>query len=318
MTHSVIPRADRAFSSARPGSTTLARRDPSLTVTQRFQARPDQRDRPLLVRVDATNSGQVYTIDGQVFSLGRHPDNAACIDDQGISRYHARLLLQSDKHWIEDLNSSNGTFLNGRRITSCELANGDIIQLGPRVSFRFSVASEDEERVLKQLYESSVRDPMTRVYNRQYFAAQVTNELSFAVRHRTELTLLLLDIDFFKKVNDTYGHLAGDEILRQVANALHDQLRTEDLLARYGGEEFVILLRDISLKDGARAAERLRTAVERLRIEFQGQLIPVTVSIGCASLACCQHPSPDVLLQAADERLYAAKEGGRNRVVASG
>jgi diguanylate cyclase (GGDEF)-like protein len=268
-----------------------------------------------LVRVDATNSGQVYTLTGTAFSLGRHPDNAVCIDDQGLSRYHAKIAVHSERYWIEDLNSSNGTYLNGRRVTSCELANGDTVQLGPRVSFRFSVTSEDEERVLKQLYEASVRDPMTRVFNRQYFACQVASELSFAVRHRTELSVLLLDIDFFKKVNDTHGHLAGDEVLRRVARELEAQLRTEDLLARYGGEEFVVLLRGISIIDAGRAGERLRVAIERLRVEFAGAHIPVTISVGCAGLDDGTKQSPEVLVGLADARLYAAKRSGRNRVV---
>jgi two-component system, cell cycle response regulator len=315
VTHSVIPQRPDSFAGTRARSA-LGGRDASLTVTQRFSTKLDERDRALLVRVDATNSGQVYTLAGTAFSLGRHPDNAVCIDDQGLSRYHAKIVMHSERYWIEDLGSSNGTYLNGRRVTSCELANGDTVQFGPRVSFRFSVASEDEERVLKQLYEASVRDPMTRVFNRQYFASQVASELSYAVRHRTELSVLLLDIDFFKKVNDTYGHLAGDEILRGVARELEAQLRTEDLLARYGGEEFVVLLRGISLPDATRAGERLRVAIEKLRLQFQGTAIPVTISVGCAGLDDCTKQSPEVLVGVADARLYAAKRAGRNRVVA--
>jgi two-component system, cell cycle response regulator len=317
LSHSITPQRPDSFAGTRARAGTLSTRDPGLTVTQRFSTKLDHRDRALLVRIDATNSGQVHTLAGSVFSLGRHPDNAVCIDDQGLSRYHAKITMHSDRHWIEDLNSSNGTYLNGRRVTSCELANGDTIQLGPRVSFRFSVASEDEERVLKQLYEASVRDPMTRVFNRQYFASQIASELSFAVRHRTELSVLLLDIDFFKKVNDTYGHLAGDEILRCVARELEAQLRTEDLLARYGGEEFIVLLRGISLIDAARAGERLRAAVQRLRVEFQSQHIPVTISVGCASLQSKALAHADELVAIADARLYAAKRAGRNRVMSA-
>lgn len=168
---------------------------------------------------------------------------------------------------------------------------------------------------MRQLYESSVKDPMTQVFNRQYFDAQITSELSFALRHATELSLLIVDIDFFKKVNDSYGHLAGDAVLRSVAEVLQGQLRTEDTLARYGGEEFVVLLRGITLADSIRAAERLRTAVERAVIQHGTQHIPITLSIGCASVASCKEPSPEVLIEAADQRLYSAKRNGRNRVV---
>src|SRR5690606_27018585 len=128
------------------------------------------------------------------FSLGRHPDNQGCIDDQGISRYHARIVYNSGRYTVEDLGSSNGTYVNGQPASETDLRNGDTLQLGPRVAFRFSVASEAEERVMRQLYESSVKDPMTQIFNRQYFDAQVTSELSFAVRHATHLSLLLIDI----------------------------------------------------------------------------------------------------------------------------
>lgn len=306
-----------SFSSARPEASRLAQRN-ALTVTQRFQASPDQRDRTLLVRIDSTNAGQVYALQGDVFSIGRHPDNTACIEDQGISRHHARVVKKEKVYWLEDLSSSNGTYVNGRRVTACELTNGDTVQFGPRVSFRLSVASEDEERVLTKLYESSVKDPLTQVFNRQYFAGQIASELSFAVRHQTDLSLLLVDIDHFKHVNDTYGHLAGDDVLKLVAKRLLLQLRTEDVLARYGGEEFVVLLRGINLIDAGRAGERLRAAVTASAADFHGVPIPVTISVGCASLKCCEDPSPDVLIQIADGRLYRAKNEGRNRVVSSG
>lgn len=304
------------FAETRPRSATLLHREGDLGSTHRVSAEMIVRDRGLLVRIDATNAGQVFTINANEFTLGRHPDNSGCVDDQGISRYHAKILRTNNiEYAIEDLNSSNGTYVNGLPVKRSELRNGDTLQLGPRVSFRFSLASSAEERVMRQLYESSVKDPMTQVFNRQYFDAQITSELSFALRHATELSLLVVDIDFFKKVNDTYGHLAGDAVLRAVAEVLQGQLRTEDTLARYGGEEFVVLLRGITLSDAVRAAERLRSAVERADIQHNGQRIPITLSIGCASVAGCKEASPELLIETADQRLYSAKRNGRNRVV---
>lgn len=273
------------------------------------------RDRGLLVRIDATNAGQVFSVNSNEFTLGRHPDNAGCIDDQGISRFHAKIHRDNAEFAVEDLNSSNGTYVNGKPVTRVDLKNGDTLQLGPRVSFRFSLASSAEERVMRQLYESSVKDPLTQIFNRQYFDAQITSELSFAVRHGSELSVLLIDIDFFKKVNDTYGHLGGDAVLKSVADVLLKELRTEDTLARYGGEEFVVLLRGVSLSDAQRAAERLRTAVERNKVAHGEHVIAVTLSIGCASAADTNDPSPELLIDQADQRLYAAKRNGRNRVV---
>ncbi len=303
------------FARSRPRHATLVHRDGDLSTTNRVSSEMTLRDRGLLVRIDATNAGQVFSVNENEFTLGRHPDNTGCIDDQGISRFHAKIHRDNAEFAIEDLNSSNGTYVNGKPVTRVDLKNGDTLQLGPRVSFRFSLASSAEERVMRQLYESSVKDPLTQIFNRQYFDAQVTSELSFAVRHGSELSVLLIDIDFFKKVNDTYGHLGGDIVLKTVADVLLKELRTEDTLARYGGEEFVVLLRGVSLVDAQRAAERLRSAVERTKVPHGEHVISVTLSIGCASAAETKDTSPEVLIDQADQRLYSAKRSGRNRVV---
>jgi two-component system, cell cycle response regulator len=288
-----------------------------LRATQRHLTVPEERDRALLVRTDSTNSGQVFKLQGDTFGLGRHPDNAICIDDDGISRHHARITLKDGQFWIEDLQSSNGTYLNGRRINSCQMTNGDTLHLGSKVCFRLSVTTEHEEQVLKQLYEASVRDPLTGAFNRHHFASRLSAEIAYAARHQVPLSLILLDVDFFKKVNDTYGHLAGDAVLIHVSQSFNKKLRTEDLLARYGGEEFVILLRGIPVDRTASVAERLRVALAAETVQYGEQTIRVTASFGCASLACCSLATPETLIETADERLYRAKQSGRNRVVAS-
>ncbi len=304
------------FASARPASAALVNKT-NLRATQRHLITPEQRDRALLVRTDAQNAGQVLKLDGPKFGLGRHPDNQACIDDDGISRFHARISMDAEKYWVEDLGSSNGTYINGRRVTSCELNNGDTLNLGPRVSFRFSSATAHEERVLKQLYEASVRDPLTGAFNRHYFSSQLNSEVAYGARHDTQLSVILLDIDFFKKVNDTYGHLGGDAALVHLTNVFGKGLRTEDLLARYGGEEFVILLRGTPVERAMAVAERLRVSLESQPVVHGETRFHVTASFGCASLTCCKGATSDVLLETADRRLYRAKEAGRNRVVAS-
>jgi diguanylate cyclase (GGDEF)-like protein len=304
------------FSSARPASAALANKT-NLRATQRHLTTPEQRDRALLVRTDAQNAGQVLKLDGPRYGLGRHPDNQACIDDDGISRYHARITVDADKYWVEDLGSSNGTYINGRRVTSCELSNGDTLNLGPRVSFRFSSATAHEERVLTQLYESSVRDPLTGAFNRHYFSSQLSSEVAYAARHETPLSVILLDIDFFKKVNDTHGHLGGDAALVHLTNVFAKGLRTEDLLSRYGGEEFVILLRGTPVERAFAVADRLRVSLETQPVVHGDASFRVTASFGCASLTCCASAVPEVLIETADRRLYRAKETGRNRVISS-
>lgn len=311
------PESSTAFSSARPASTALSPAKANLRATQRHFVTPDQRDRALLVRTDSANAGQVLKLTGDRFGLGRHPDNQACVDDDGISRFHARISIDKTKYWVEDLGSSNGTYINGRRITSCELNNGDTLNLGPRVSFRFSAATEHEERALKQLYEASVRDPLTGAFNRHYFSSQLTSEFAYAARHEHPLSVILLDIDFFKKVNDTYGHLGGDAALVHVSRVFAKGLRTEDLLARYGGEEFVILLRGIPVDRAVAVAERLRQSLESQPVVHGETTFTITASFGCASLVCCGASATEALIETADRRLYRAKEEGRNRVIAS-
>jgi diguanylate cyclase (GGDEF)-like protein len=143
-------------------------------------------------------------------------------------------------------------------------------------------------------------------------------ELSYAGRHNSEASLLMFDVDHFKKVNDTHGHLAGDAVLKNVATTTSRMLRTEDVFARYGGEEFVVLLRGVPIRGAHRAGERLRTAIEKSPTPIPNGNVDATVSVGCASLACCERLNGDSLIATADRRLYTAKRAGRNRVVSEG
>jgi diguanylate cyclase (GGDEF)-like protein len=272
----------------------------------------------VLVRIDSVDAGRLYTVEGPELRLGRLTDNGVVIDDSGISRYHARLFRDGNVYRVEDLGSSNGTYVNGVRVTSAEVAEGAVVQVGPKARFRFSVIDRHQERILRQLYESAVRDPLTGVFNRGYLIDRLGSELAYAKRHGGEVSMLIMDIDYFKKINDTFGHLAGDMVLKAFTAVVFASLRTEDILARYGGEEFAVLLRGISLAGAARAAERLRHAVSELALSHEGHTIQVTVSVGCASLKCPDVVCPETLIAAADRRLFAAKKAGRNRVVAEG
>ena len=158
-------------------------------------------------------------------------------------------------------------------------------------------------------------DALTGAYNRKHFAERLTSELAYAKRHKTPLSLLMFDLDHFKRINDTLGHLGGDHVLRSVAALVKKTLRAEDVFARYGGEEFAIIARGIDVEKAFLFGERVRAIIEMARLEFNKTPIPVTVSVGAASLVCCTDPSADGLVAKADERLYAAKRGGRNRTV---
>lgn len=277
-----------------------------------------QSESVVLLRLDGVDAGRLVSLGVETCSVGRHNSNHVQLDDGGVSRFHARITWLGNAHAIEDLASSNGTWVRGRRVTRAVLADGDLVQFGSHACFRYTVTDGMHERLLRQLHESSTRDPLTGAYNRRHFDERLRAELAYAIRHATELGLIMLDIDHFKRVNDTRGHAAGDAVIRHVAQVTSAQLRGEDVFARYGGEEFVVLLRATDAKNTLRVAERIRASIEVLPASFEGQVISLTVSGGCATLSETGERTPAAgatMLRRADERLYAAKTGGRNRIV---
>jgi diguanylate cyclase (GGDEF)-like protein len=180
-------------------------------------------------------------------------------------------------------------------------------------------ANKELARKREELLALSRTDPLTGLYNRRYFEERLQEEFARARRYRAPLSLAMLDVDFFKRINDTYGHPFGDEVLRAVAQVTRARLREVDLLARYGGEELIALLPETSPADALRACERVREAIEALQLEYSGpdgakQVVRCTASLGLASLPSPSLQTPEDLLRAADECLYAAKGAGRNRV----
>lgn len=280
-------------------------------------SQPAVRDRAMLLRMDGVGAGQVVSVAQTPFTMGRHASNRLPIDDDSISRFHARFVREGSEYFVEDLGSRNGTFIQGKRITRAAIRDDDWVQLGARVAFRFTLTDSRQEVLLRKLYESSTRDALTGAYNRRHFDDRLRAEIAFAVRHATDCALILLDLDHFKRVNDSYGHPAGDEVLRHLGGIATRALRTEDVFARFGGEEFAVIVRGASTRGAGRLAERLREALCKENARHEGQEIPVTLSAGCAALSCCVAPSSDEVVAVADRRLYAAKQAGRNRVVAS-
>ena len=277
-------------------------------------------DRPLLTVLVGLNEGQVFALDRAETFIGRGRDAHVCIDDAGVSRRHARIVrLDGPRYVLEDLGSANGVFVNGRKVEHVELVDGDRVQVGARLVLRFGFLSADEEALAQKLYEGSTRDALTGLYNRRYAAERLTAEVAHAQRHGTLFGLVLFDLDHFKRVNDTFGHLAGDGVLRVVAAQVQKAIRTEDVLARYGGEEFVVLVREIDHDRVGMLAERIRRAVERLLMPWESKTIRTSVSVGVASLSeCGPKATAEALMNLADERLYRAKTGGRNRVCQAG
>ncbi|HBG06579.1 MAG: hypothetical protein A2075_13775 [Geobacteraceae bacterium GWC2_58_44] len=177
-------------------------------------------------------------------------------------------------------------------------------------------AQEELREINKRLNVLSNTDPLTKLYNRRYLMESFDREMKRQKRSNSFLTVLLIDVDRFKIVNDVFGHQRGDEVLVAVAEAAREMLRCNDIAARYGGEEFVLLLPETSLSGGVVAAERLREAVRAISFAAPMENLAVTVSIGVATFPSPSIDGVDALLQKADEALYRAKNGGRNRVAA--
>jgi len=286
-------------------------------IRQAAKAQPARRDRACVIVIAGGAVGELHPLDRAVTVMGRGSEADIRIDDAGISRRHSRIVrLPEGGYVLEDLGSTNGTFVSDRPVERHSLADGDRIGLGRTTVLKFTLQDELEETFQRQMYESAVRDPLTRAFNRKYFMDRLRTELSFASRHKTSMSLLLLDLDHFKRINDTRGHLAGDGVLRALCANLLKLLRAEDVVARYGGEEFAVLARGIDQRNTEILAERIRRSVENMTIPWAGGEIKVTVSIGVGFTADgVGYETPEKLIARADENLYAAKNAGRNRVV---
>jgi two-component system cell cycle response regulator len=277
---------------------------------------PSDEERAYIVVLAGGNLGEMYKLGSESIVLGRGGTADIRLSDEGISRFHCRIRSDDGQLVVEDLQSRNGTFLNGTRVGISRLEDGDKIQVGRTTVLKFSFHDQLEESFQRKMFDSALRDGLTRAYNKRFFLDRLHSEMRFALRHQSTLGLLLLDIDHFKRVNDEYGHQAGDRVLSEFAALIIESIRDEDVFARYGGEEFVILSRLISSDDCLRFGERLRRSVEQLAVEYDELAIPVTVSIGVACIPELRVESAHDLLRAADRALYQAKQRGRNRVVA--
>ena len=254
---------------------------------------------------------------GEGIVLGRGEDAQALIPLPALSRRHARVYRSGGEFYIVDLGSKNGTYVADQRITdSVRIFDGARIRLGAELLLSFAILDEVEERATLELHQAALSDPLTGAYNRTVMSDRLAAEWAFAIRHRESLAVVMLDVDHFKKLNDRYGHQAGDVVLRLVAASIRRVIRREDLLARYGGEEFVVIARGTSLNNAAIVAERIRKRVSELKIPWQGEEIRVTLSAGVAALVdTAEYASSQALVAAADRALYLAKSKGRNQVV---
>ena len=280
--------------------------------------REQKRNLAYLVVLAGVSAGEMFKLQKDKTIVGRGPAVGVRLNDEGVSREHCAFVREGDKMIVEDMGSTNGTFCNGIKIDRRELVDGDKIMVGSSTILKFTYHDYLDEVFQRQMYESALRDGLTKVFNKKYFTDYLEKEFAFAARHGGPLALIFLDIDYFKKINDTHGHPAGDFVLAELSQMMTTLLRTEDVLARFGGEEFTILCRGSDLSGARIVAERVRKAVEERKFSFGGKDIPVTVSLGVVAMPDSGVGEHNAFLAAADKALYEAKRSGRNRVCVAG
>lgn len=253
----------------------------------------------------------LISIDEKPLVVGREPTSDLMISERAVSRQHARFEKTEDGFSVTDLGSTNGTWVNGENVLVAKLRSGDRIRIGGRI-FKFIATDQLEAQYHDAVYSMMTKDSLTQAWNKRYLLDILERELKRRERTGRPLCLLILDLDHFKKVNDTYGHLVGDELLRQAASRLKDSVREEDIFARFGGEEFCVVLSETAKEAARVCAQRCLDGISKSPFETASGEINCTVSIGIGE-AVQKVVSPKELIKLADDNLYRAKELGRNQ-----
>ena len=295
------------------------------TFSGQYQRRSDRR--PALVFLRGELLAVQIPLDREQVTLGRALDADIRINDSRASRLHARITTESDEtsgemsYRLSDLESTNGTILNGTRIESAFLEDGDKFEIGDQL-IRFEMLDEIDREFQQQIHRLLVHDELTGLLTGKSFFSELRREAARAEAEKMPFCVLMMDIDHFKEVNDTYGHLVGSETLEDVGAVIRKALRAGDVGARFGGEEFAAFLLDADYAQGLIAAERVRSAIEKHEfpaVRRNGaealRTHRITISIGVAAYPDDAR-DPIQLVEMADSALYRAKRNGRNQVCA--
>ena len=255
-----------------------------------------------------------YPLSDRLLLIGRGDDCDIRLCDHSVSRKHARIEPAPDGYFVSDQRSTNGTFVNDKQLDGPRLLrDGDYLRVG-NCLYRYLAGGNIEAEYHEEIYRLTILDGLTQIHNARYLTEFLDREVVRSQRHNRPLSVLALDIDKFKSLNDSLGHLCGDFVLRELADVIRGSVRQEDLFARCGGEEFVLVLVETTGAGAVLLAERVRDAVARHQFRFESTPVNLTISIGVASTVGDATVSPTALRKAADEKLYEAKRTGRNRV----
>jgi two-component system cell cycle response regulator len=284
-----------------------------VTSISRISERPAGKEACLVV-IYGAELGKKYNLNSTSLVIGRSSKCDLQIDQESISRNHSKIVNTGKSILVRDLGSTNGTYVNDEPIDEYILRDGDLIKIG-RTIFKFLTGGNIENAYHEEIYRLTTIDGLTQIFNKRYFLETLEREIARSQRYRRALSLVMFDIDHFKKINDSYGHLAGDYVLKHLASTVKTKIRREDLFARYGGEEFAIVLPEIDGSNSKPFAEKIRQIVEKDEFRFENTKIQVTISMGVGTIDD-EAVDAATLIKRADDRLYEAKSAGRNRVCA--
>ena len=258
--------------------------------------------------------GNRYALGDLPLVLGRGSDCEIRINDHSVSRRHARIQPGADGYYAVDLQSTNGTYVNDVPASMYKLKDGDYLRVGNCI-YRFLMGGNVEAEYHEEIYRLTIIDALTDIHNKRYFLEFLDRELARSSRYIRPLSLIMIDIDKFRAINEEMGHLGGDFILRELTARIKGNIRKEELFARYGGEEFAVVLPETPLEGALILADRLVKVICQQPFQYEDKPIHVTISAGVTTTIGDKSITPADLIRRADDKLYQAKKDGRNRVV---
>jgi diguanylate cyclase (GGDEF)-like protein len=267
----------------------------------------------VLIYPGGAELGKRYELAGsKEVVIGRGGDCDIQVDRDSVSRRHAKVSRSGSGWVVQDLGSTNGSYVNDAQITQYGLRDGDLLKIGNAI-FKFLMGGNIESAYHEEIYRMTIIDGLTQAFNKRYFVENLEKEIPRCTRHQRPLSLVMFDIDHFKKINDEHGHLTGDYVLKEMARRVRTRVRKEEVFARYGGEEFALTLPETSREQAMKVSEDIRKLVCAEPFDFEGDRIPVTISLGVATVI--NEVAADAFVKMADDNLYKAKRAGRNRVI---
>ncbi len=275
------------------------------------QTRAAHENIPSLIVVEGEQIGDLFKIKKGENIIGRGADVDIRLNSLLVSRVHSVIILNDNNISIKDLKSSNGTYVNGKKIDAANLKEGDVITIG---TIRLSFMPVYDSDFIKRMIDDARIDQLTGLYNKGYITHLLDIAVNQALILNTYVSIAIIDIDHFKNINDTYGHIAGDTALRYISNLFRKHLRPIDNIGRFGGEEFLVILDKFNLSHAASVFERLRTIIASSTLTYEDLAINITVSIGVACNEFIEVKDTLSLIKIADQKLYRAKMQGRNRI----